>query len=213
MDKTLITVLIYLGIALFGYLFGCFSISYAIAKKRGFDIRTQGTKNAGASNAAVTMGWKIGVLVGFCDIMKGFIAVFIVQLIFKESAYILAPYVAGVACVIGHMHPFYLKFRGGKGFASYLGMILAIDWLVFLIIVALVLTISLLSDYIVLGTLTTMISFPIFNLIFHRDIVAVIMTAALSAIIIFRHRNSLVNIFKGKERRISAVFFKKKSRE
>ena len=75
------------------------------------------------------------------------------------------------------------------------------------------LTISLLSDYIVLGTLTTMISFPIFNLIFHRDIVAVIMTAALSAIIIFRHRNSLVNIFKGKERRISAVFFKKKSRE
>ena len=86
MDKTLIAILIYLGIALFGYLLGCFSISHTIAKKRGFDIRTKGTKSAGASNAAVTMGWKIGVLVGFCDIMKGFIAVFIVSVIHKYSS-------------------------------------------------------------------------------------------------------------------------------
>lgn len=212
MNKILLTALIYAAVALFGYFMGCFSLSYLLAKKRGFDIRTRGSNNAGASNAAVTMGWKIGVLVGFCDIMKCFIAVLAVRLIVSPyDPYSLAAFIAGVACVIGHMHPFYMKFRGGKGFASYLGMIMAIDWKFFLILVAAILVVAFISDYIVMGTMITMLSFPVFSFFFKHSIIAAVITGLLSILIIYRHRNNLSDIIHGRERKISAVFKKKKT--
>lgn len=211
MNEIVRTILIYAGVVLFGYLCGCFSLSYLLAKIRGFDIRKVGTKNAGASNAAVTMGWKIGVLVGFCDTIKCFIAVLTVSLVLKGDGYGLAPYIAGISCVVGHMHPFYLKFRGGKGFASYLGMIMAIDWKFFIILVVGIFLVALISDYIVAGTMLTMVSFPVFNLILGHSLVAAILTALLSALIIFRHRKNLSDIFHGRERKISALFKKKSS--
>ena len=196
---------------IFGYFMGCFSLSYLLAKKRGFDIRTKGSNNAGASNAAVTMGWKIGVLVGFCDIMKCFIAVLAVRLVgnYFPLPEIL-PYLTGISCVLGHMHPFYLKFRGGKGFASYLGMIMAIDWKFFFLLVAGILLVALISDYIVMGTMLTMVSFPVYAFFFKHVIIAAVILALLSALIIYRHRKNLVDIIHGNERKISAVFKKKK---
>ncbi len=197
---------------LFGYFMGCFSLSHLMAKKRGFDIRSKGTNSAGASNAAVTMGWKIGVLVGFCDIMKCFIAVLAVRIIVSHFGLSeILPYLTGVSCVLGHMHPFYLKFRGGKGFASYLGMIMAIDWKFFFMLVAGILLVALISDYIVMGTMLTMVSFPVFVFFFKSAIIMAILLALLSALIIFRHKKNLIDIIHGKERRISAVFKKKKS--
>lgn len=208
MNEVLKTVLIYALCAVVGYFFGCFSLSSLLAKRQGFDIRNRGSKNAGASNAAVTMGWKAGVLVGFCDIMKCFLPVLIIKLCFP--AYPIAPYVAGIACVLGHMHPFYLGFRGGKGFASYLGMILAVNWKVFLIVGVILLVVSFASNYIVVGTVSTMISFPIFSYIFDRQLIAVILVSCLSLIIIFRHRKNLVDIAHGRERKILSVLKKKK---
>ena len=196
---------------IWGYFMGCFSLSYLLAKKRGFDIRTRGSNNAGASNAAVTMGWKIGVLVGFCDIMKCFIAVLAVRLIGSHFGLSeILPYVTGISCVLGHMHPFYLKFRGGKGFASYLGMIMAIDWKFFFMLVAGILLVALISDYIVMGTMLTMVSFPVFVFFFKSAIIMAILLALLSTLIIYRHRKNLVDIIHGNERKISAVFKKKK---
>ena len=77
----------------------------------------------------------------------------------------LLGFIAGVACVLGHMFPFYLKFKGGKGFASYLGMILAINWKVALCILAAVVILTVLTDYIVVGTVTSVVSFPIYTAI------------------------------------------------
>lgn len=199
--------LIYVACALVGYFFGCFSLSSLIAKRKGFDIRSRGSKNAGASNAAVTMGWKIGVLVGFCDIMKCFIPVLAAKLIFPDLY--LVPYIAGICCVLGHMHPFYMNFRGGKGFASYLGMILAIDWRIFLIIGVILLAAALISNYIVLGTLSTMVSFPVLSYVFYRNYIAAIMVAMLSLLILYRHRKNFVSIAKGEERKIFSVLKKK----
>ncbi len=210
MEKYLIPILTYTAAALFGYLVGCFNLSYLLAKRRGFDIRTKGTNNPGASNAAVTMGWKIGVLVGFCDIMKGFLAVLAVRLLIGEEYSAIAPYFTGIMCVVGHMHPFYLKFKGGKGFATYLGMIMAIDWKFFLILVAAMFIAFIITDYIVMGTMLTMVSFPIYSILFHRGLIAIILASALSAYIIFKHRKNLVDIFYKRERKISEVFKKKK---
>lgn len=210
MKEIFLTALIYAAVALFGYFMGCFSLSYLLAKKRGFDIRTRGSNNAGASNAAVTMGWKIGVLVGFCDIMKCFIAVLAVRLIVSDfDPLALAPFITGVACVLGHMHPFYMKFRGGKGFASYLGMIMAIDWKFFFVLVAAILVVALLSDYIVMGTLVTMVSFPFYSFFSRHSIIVAILPALLSILILYRHRKNFSDIINGRERKISAVFKKK----
>lgn len=210
MKEILLTALIYAAVAIFGYFMGCFSLSYLLAKKRGFDIRTRGSNNAGASNAAVTMGWKIGVLVGFCDIMKCFIAVLVVRLLVSDyDPYSLVTFITGVACVLGHMHPFYMRFRGGKGFASYLGMILAIDWRFFLVLIAAILVVALLSDYIVMGTLITMVSFPFYSFFSRHSLIAALIPGLLSLLILFRHRNNFSDIINGRERRISAVFKKK----
>ena len=220
MDSALFIALLLCGASIFGYFCGNFSLSYLLAKRRGFDIRTQGTGNAGASNAAVTMGWKIGVLVGFCDIMKCFIAVLAVKLIFSglglfniSDLYRLAPYIAGVSCVLGHMHPFYLRFRGGKGFASYLGMVLAINWKLFIIIGLGILAVALISNYIVMGTMLTMVSFPLAIFIFEKNLIAALIAAALSLLIIYRHRKNLLAIVRGEERKISGVFGKKKKKD
>ena len=218
MNTTEIKVLVLAAVALFGYFCGNFSLSYLLAKKRGFDIRSQGTGNAGASNAAVTMGWKVGVLVGLCDIMKCFIATLAVRITLSamgafavSDVYLLAPYVAGVCCVIGHMHPCYMKFRGGKGFASYLGMVLAINWKLFIVIGLGILAVALISNYIVMGTMITMVSFPVATYILERNLIASLIVATLSLLIIYRHRRNLVAIARGEERKITGVFKKKKS--
>ena len=144
--------------------------------------------------------------------MKCFIAVLVVRIIVSHFGLSeMLPYLTGVSCVLGHMHPFYLKFRGGKGFASYLGMIMAIDWKFFFMLVAGILLVALISDYIVMGTMLTMVSFPIFVFFFKSAIIMAILLALLSALIIFRHKKNLIDIIHGKERKISAVFKKKKS--
>lgn len=215
-NKLFTVLVIYAAAAIIGYLAGGFSLSYILARRRGFDIRKTGTKNAGASNAAVTMGWKIGVLVGACDIFKGFAAVLAVKLICRAAFPALASelscvgVITGIFCVVGHMHPAYLRFRGGKGFATYLGMILGIDWKFFLIVGVLIILVSLLSDYIVMGTMVTMVSFPVYNILWRRSAVAAIITAALSLYIIYRHRKNLDDIIHGRERRISGLYKKKK---
>ena len=98
-----------------GYLLGCSSMSFYLSKIHGVDIRSHGSKNLGASNTMILMGWKAGILVAVHDILKAALAVIFAQMLFPEVPFIGA--VAGVASVYGHIFPFYLKFKGGKGFA------------------------------------------------------------------------------------------------
>ncbi|MBP3664589.1 MAG: glycerol-3-phosphate acyltransferase, partial [Tyzzerella sp.] len=151
-------VLKYMIVILFSYLVGTSSMSLYLAKLKGVNIREKGSKNLGASNAMILMGWKAGILVGIHDIGKAALAVILAKTFFPDSSYIGA--VAGVAAVIGHIFPFYLKFKGGKGFASFIGMALAIHWKCALILMLVVVVVTLITDYIVVGTMTTILSFP-----------------------------------------------------
>ena len=107
-------------IVLIGYLLGSLNLATLLAKRRGVDIRAGGSGNPGASNTVTLMGWKAGVLVALHDIGKGILAVWLCAKLFPAVPFSGA--VAGVACVLGHIFPFYLHFRGGKGFATYLGI-------------------------------------------------------------------------------------------
>lgn len=187
----------YIFAILIGYLIGCSSMSLYLAKIKGVDIRSHGSKNLGASNSMILMGWKAGIIVALHDIGKAFLAVFIANLLFPGIENIGA--VAGVACVFGHIFPFYLKFHGGKGFASYIGMTLALNWKFALILIVIVALITLITDYIVLGTFTTIISVPTYmGFANHSYILALILLLG-TAVILYKHRENIVKLRNGTE--------------
>ena len=194
---------------LIGYLFGCFQTSFIMGKLlKKTDIRNHGTNNAGASNATIVFGWKFGVITALVDIGKTIIAVTLVGLLFNDD--IILKYLAGTFCIIGHIFPFYLDFKGGKGFASYIGLILAFDWKAGLLMMGLCLLITILTDYIALSTLFAAVSYPIYNIYIDADPRIIIMLFFLLWIIAFKHRGNIVKIRNGNEKGLREVIRKKK---
>ena len=187
----------YIIAAFMGYLLGCSSMSFYLSKIHGVDIRSHGSKNLGASNTMILMGWKAGILVAVHDIIKAALAVIFAQMLFPEVPFIGA--VAGVASVYGHIFPFYLKFKGGKGFASYVGMTLALNWKFALILIVVVALITLITDYIVIGTFTTIASVPLYmGFTNHNYILALILLVG-TAVILYKHRENITKLKNGTE--------------
>jgi len=182
---------------LLGYLLGCSSMAYYIGLAKKKDIRTAGSGNLGASNAMVQLGWRAGILVGVHDIGKAFLAVLAAKLLCPELPLIGAS--AGVACVLGHMYPFYLKFQGGKGFAAYLGMTLALNWRFALVVMLIVVLVTLITDYIVVGTVTTVLSVPAYLGWTERSPWLFFVLFIASAVILWKHRENYVRIYRGTE--------------
>lgn len=187
----------YIYAILIGYLLGCSSMSFYLSKLKGIDLRSKGSKNLGASNTMMLMGWKAGILVGIHDIGKAIISVLLANALFPELPYIGA--VAGVACVWGHIFPFYLRFKGGKGFASFLGMALALNWKAGLCLLLVVVIVTLITDYIVVGTVTTILSFPAYMGFATQSYILPLIILTASILIIYKHRENFVRIYKGTE--------------
>lgn len=187
----------YILIILISYLLGSSSMSYYIAKWKGIDIQNKGSKNLGASNAMIVLGWKSGILVGIHDIAKSALAVILANAIFPHLQY--AGAIAGISSVLGHIFPFYLKFKGGKGFASYLGMTLALNWKLGLIICVVIVLATLITDYIVVGTTLTITIVPTVLGIITKSFILSIILLIGTLVIIYKHRMNYVRIVKGTE--------------
>lgn len=187
----------YVLVILAAYLLGSSNMALYISKIKKVDARAGGSGNLGASNAAILMGWGAGVTVAVHDIGKSALAVILARIVFPELPFIGT--VAGVASVLGHIFPFYLKFRGGKGFASYLGMTLALNWKLALVVMALVLVVTLMTDYIVMGTTLTIVSVPVYMGIAEHSLLLALMLCIASLVIIYKHRMNYVRIWKGTE--------------
>ena len=186
----------YIVTILGAYLIGCSNMALYLSRWKGVNLRAGGSKNLGASNAFALMGWKAGLLVAVHDIGKAVLAVELSKWIFPAVP--LLGFIAGVACVLGHMFPFYLRFHGGKGFASYLGMALALNWRAALVIFLAVVIITLVTDYVVIGTMTTVVSFPIYSALTGSCLTALLLSL-VSLVIIYKHRMNLVRIRRGTE--------------
>ncbi len=187
----------YLFIAALAYLLGCSNMALYIGKAKKVDVRSHGSKNPGASNAAIVLGWRAGILTGAHDILKATLAVALAKLLFPQLEY--SAEVAGAACVLGHMFPVFLKFRGGKGFASYLGMTLALNWKLALVIMVLVVLVTLITDYIVVGTGVTILSVPAYLGWAAHSLWPLVILGTVSLVILYKHRQNLVRIWKGTE--------------
>ena len=187
----------YFIVILVGYLLGSSSMSYYISKLKKIEIRDKGSKNLGASNTMMVLGWKYGLLVGIHDIGKSILAVILAKHLFPDLE--LVGFLAGVASVLGHIYPFYLKFKGGKGFASYFGMTLALNWKLALIIALAVVLVTLITDYIVVGTTLTITTVPIFYGIVTRGFIVPLILLIATLVIAYKHRMNYVRIYKGTE--------------
>lgn len=193
----------YVLVILGAYLIGCSNMAVYLAKLKKVDL-SGGSGNPGTSNATLLMGWRAGILVGIHDIGKGVLAVLLAELIFPELAYIGA--VAGVACVLGHIFPIFMRFKGGKGFASYIGMTVALNWKFALIILAAVVTVTLITDYIVVGTVTTVVSVPVALGIMSHSLWLPLILCIATAVILYKHRENYVRIWKGTEIGLTSAF-------
>ena len=181
---------------LMGYLLGCSNIAWYLARFSKADFRSGGSGNLGASNAVVLLGWQAGVLTAVHDIGKATLAVLLARWLFPGTP--CADATAGVACVLGHIFPFWLKFRGGKGFASYWGMALALNWKMALVVGVAIILVTIITDYIVCGTLTTVISVPVY-LGFTQSLAMALILCIASGVILYKHRENYPRMLNGTE--------------
>lgn len=199
----LIPIFICLAIFFVSYFIGCFNTAYLLGKRKNMDIRESGSKNPGASNAMVTMGWKAGVLVGAADIFKCAISVVAARLIFPHQPALW--FFAAFSCIIGHMFPFYLKFKGGKGLACLVGTLIALDWRAFVVGGLLIIILTLVTDYIVISTYTLSLGFPFFAYFYagwHNSQypwLCVAIAALISSFIIGKHFVNFKRLLNGTE--------------
>ena len=197
--------------ALFGYLIGGINPAYLIAKYKGFDIRKRGSGNAGASNAVITMGKKVGAISAILDIFKAYLAVTIAGVLFPNVS--LAKVVMGISCILGHIFPIYMKFRGGKGLASLGGVILAFHPIVFVILLSVELIIVLIVDYICIVPITASVAFPFIYMSMTKDSIGAILYGLLAIVIFSKHIENLKRIRSGTEAHFSFLWRRKKEIE
>ncbi len=199
--------LIYVLGALVAYLLGSVNAALIVSKILKKDMTSAGSKNLGASNATITLGPKWGIVVGAFDIFKGFLVVFLARMIFTDCEYL--PFVVSTAAIIGHVFPFYHKFKGGKGFATLIGSILGYNVIAFAVGIVLIVVITFSTDYIVFATVTLAVGFPVFVGIYTGNPVNSAILALGSLIIILKHLENFKKIARKEEIGIRSALSKK----
>lgn len=189
-----------LGCLSIGYLLGSLNPAALLGAIKKKNLRQEGTKNLGASNVLLTIGKAAGVLVMLFDILKAFFAAKLAKVLFPQLA--LACLIAGVAAVIGHVFPFYLKFKGGKGLAAFGGMVLAYSPWMFLGLLAVCLVAMLIVNHSYAMPMTAAALFPVLAGLQSRDIWVILLTATASLLIIIKHWSNIDKGKSGKEKEI-----------
>lgn len=209
--------IVYIIVLIMAYLIGSISFSIIFSKKMaGFDIREKGSKSSGATNVLRTLGKKAAALTLIFDMFKGIVPILLAILIGNIAnnfgANIQIEYlvqVAGVATILGHTFPIYFGFKGGKGVASSLGLVLIINWQIGLICLVFALIIMALTRMVSLGSITAAILFPvltIFGIGSQYYVVQgnyIIFSLILAAIVIFNHRTNIKRILSSTENKLS----------
>ncbi len=193
---------------LIAYLLGSISGSLVIGKLKQVDIRTQGSGNAGGTNALRTQGFLFALLVVVIDIGKGVVATMMVPdwILVNVAADELYPRLAvasacGIAAIVGHMYPLYFGFRGGKGGATTLGSLFGIaPWLVLVVTLAWCLCL-LLTGYVGVSTVLAAISMIPAALYGYSQTV-LFFTIAAAVLVTFAHRSNLQRMRNGEEHQV-----------
>lgn len=213
----------YIIIAIIAYLIGSVNFGVIISKKMaGFDVREKGSGNAGSTNVLRTVGKKAAAITLVCDILKGVVSVLIAVIvgkIVKDINPAILVELAAFFVIVGHTFPVFFKFKGGKGVATSLGIVMLINWKIGLICLVFALAIMALTKMVSFGSISTAVLFAVLVLfandfrdsfIVEFDLSFIVFAIALAALVIFNHRSNLKRIMSGTENKLS---FKKKTEE
>ena len=192
------------------YLLGCFNGAIIISKYiLRNDVRTHGSGNAGLTNFFRVFGGPLTLVVLLCDALKAIIAVLIGSWLLGDLLgwSVLGNYIAGLCCMLGHMYPCMFQFKGGKGVLSSVAAILVIDWRLFLVWIAVFLVSVILTRWVSLGSILGSVVFAVGTVVLYCGGFAGLWVSLfgvfMGALIIWRHRENLVRIIRGKENRFS----------
>ncbi len=194
----------YILLIIVGYLFGNINPAHIISRTKKVDIRAVGSKNPGASNITMTFGWKFGILTALIDMSKGFIPVLIFSLLNYTDIQLL---IVGTAAIVGHIYPVLLKFKGGKGTATFIGVMLALNPLFGFILGCTIVILTILTDYIAIGTITMMILWGVLAFL-NYEIGFFLIALIIPLISIHKHIPNVIKIIKKQESGLRNTFKK-----
>ena len=206
----------YIIIGIIAYIIGSVSFGVIFTKKMaGFDVREKGSKGAGATNVLRTAGKKVAILTLICDILKGIVTILmaiVVGNVVRDVDKALLVQISSIAVVIGHTFPIFFGFKGGKGVATSLGVLLLINWQIGLICLVFALVIMALTRMVSAGSILAAILFPVLTLFIGQDYYVIsgnyfIFSVIMALIVAFNHRTNISRILNGTENKLS---FKKK---
>lgn len=187
-----------------GYLLGTLSPAALLGRKKNVDLRKEGTHNLGASNTTLVLGKGYGALVMMIDILKAFVAAKTAKWLFPKLA--AASILAGFAAVVGHIFPFYMNFKGGKGLAAFGGMILAYNPWVFLFLLSTGVFLMLVFNASVALPIYVAVVFPVFVWFGTHHVGMLLITVATSILIVVKHWSNIDRIKRGEEVNLRKFF-------
>ena len=195
----------YIIIAIIAYLIGSINFSVIISKRvAGFDVREKGSGNAGTTNMLRTVGKAAAAITLVCDILKGVVAILLALLIGKIAKSASTPLLvqlAGILVIIGH------KFKGGKGVATAVGVLLTTNWQIGLICLVFGLVLIALTRMVSLGSISAAILFPILVLFIKSNYIVegsyFVFSIIIAVLVVFNHRENVKRLLNGTENKIS----------
>lgn len=200
-------------IGIIAYLIGSINISVILSKKvAGFDVREKGSGNAGTTNMLRNIGKKAAAITLIFDILKGIVAISLAILIGNIANVgnkSLLVQIAGLGVILGHTFPIFFNFKGGKGIATSLGVLLMSNWKIGLICLVFALVLIILSRMVSLGSIAATILFPVLTLFIKDNYIVsegsgyFIYSVILAIIVAFNHRENIKRLLNGTEDKIS----------
>ena len=199
---------VYTGVAIIAYFLGSISFSVIFSRKfAGFDVREKGSKNAGTTNVLRTVGKKVAALTLLCDVLKGVLAIvvaIIASKIWKDVDVALLKYIAGFFAILGHTFPIFFEFRGGKGVATALGVLITLNWKIGLICLIFAVIIMAFTKMVSVGSILSAVLYPILTIFMGEvKILPIMISILIAVLVIFNHRENLKRIKNGTENKLS----------
>ena len=209
--------MIYVIMAIIAYLIGSVNFSVIFSKKfAGFDVREKGSGNAGSTNMLRSVGKKAAALTLICDVLKGVVAIVIAIIlgnIIQDSNKELLLQIAGITVILGHTFPIFFQFKGGKGVATSLGILLMSNWKIGLICLVFALVLMALTRMVSLGSCAAAVLFPVLTLFIndHYTVLTegkpgstyLVYSIIMAVIVLFNHRSNIKRILNGTENKLS----------
>jgi glycerol-3-phosphate acyltransferase PlsY len=205
-----VEIVAYSATAMAAYLLGSIPTGFLVAKAKGIDIRSIGSGNIGATNVFRALGTPAGVFVLVMDGLKGYAACgwlpeLLLNLAGDQAADLeLLMIIGGVSAILGHNYTCWLRFKGGKGIATSAGVLAALVPSALMIILAVWMVVFVLTRFVSLASLAASFSLPLATWLTGGSLTLILVTGALSALAIYKHRGNIERLLNGTESRVGA---------